>query len=185
MQIGYIVYPVLTLGYGKRIGLWLCGCGKECKNCMSPELRSTDNGQEIQLEDLIKKIEKWTKEADGITISGGEPFDQSHELAKLVKWLIDNRLDDILIYTGYRTEWLLEVSEDCRYCIESAAAIIDGEYIPEQNDGKGIRGSKNQSIRVNRYQERYENVLTMQRYQQSILLSDKMIVIGIPDSEDK
>ena len=38
MNVARILYPVKVLGPGKRIGIWLCGCDRECFGCSNPEL---------------------------------------------------------------------------------------------------------------------------------------------------
>ena len=44
-------------------------------------------------------FEKANGEVDGITISGGEPFEQEEELLELICHLL-NKTEDILIFSG-------------------------------------------------------------------------------------
>lgn len=48
----------------------------------------------------------WLHEADGITISGGEPFDQFDALIRLLQGLRGLSQVDILVYSGYSLEQL-------------------------------------------------------------------------------
>lgn len=54
LSIGEIWYPVITLGYGKRLGIWFQGCQKNCMNCISPEFKVKENGILLHIEDLEK-----------------------------------------------------------------------------------------------------------------------------------
>lgn len=181
MYIGRMYFPVRTLGYGNRIGIWVCGCQKNCRNCVSPELRELHAGKWIESTQIIKNIELVIKEADGVTISGGEPFDQPKELRLLVEGFIAQNISDILIYSGYTLEELKQLeNSDIDFCLSNIAVLIDGRYVDEQNDGKGIRGSANQNIYVWKHQERYLFAETCQRKQQCVELNDRLVFIGIP-----
>lgn len=48
------------------------------------------------------------QEIDGLTISGGEPFEQPEGLLKLVMAYKEKFNDDILIFTGYTLDELHE-----------------------------------------------------------------------------
>jgi len=78
-------YPVTTLGPGARIGLWLQGCTIGCKGCISRDTWADDARKEIEIE----KILKWCRSVcpagpEGVTITGGEPFEQPEALGSLV-----------------------------------------------------------------------------------------------------
>ena len=100
-------FPVTVLGPGQRIGIWLQGCSIRCKGCVSQDTWSHDPGREM----TVARLLSWCKETsqnelDGITISGGEPFDQPKALAALLdalqQWRHSAGLDfDILCYSGY------------------------------------------------------------------------------------
>lgn len=112
MQIARILSPVHSLGPGDRVCLWTQGCKKRCKGCISPELQPY-SGNEID-EDLLAKIliqVARKNNCTGITISGGDPLEQSQALLKLLT-LLRNEFDDILVYTGFE----LQDIQDVRLC---------------------------------------------------------------------
>ena len=75
------------------------------------------------------------------------PFLQAEELYELVHYLKQNITDDIIIYSGYKFEELKQMqSIYVDKILDLISVLIDGEYIDEQNDGIGIRGSSNQYI---------------------------------------
>ena len=100
-------FPVTVLGPGRRIGIWLQGCSIGCKGCVSQDTWARDAGREMTVAQLLS----WCREVgggalDGVTISGGEPFDQPQALAALldglIRWRADSAADfDILCYSGY------------------------------------------------------------------------------------
>ena len=49
-------------------------------------------------------IYPWLEEADGITISGGEPFDQPEALIHLLAQIRSKTSIDILVYSGHPFE---------------------------------------------------------------------------------
>ena len=159
MEIGFIYYPVNTLGPGKRIGIWTQGCFRDCKNCMSHDLRAIDHSKNRDVPSIIKEIKgiMANNQVDGITISGGEPFMQE-DLIDLLIELSDLGFEDIILYTGYKIE---ELSEEQKDVLAYLSIIIDGEYIDELNDNKPLRGSSNQRVFIvnPKYKDLYNEYL--------------------------
>jgi anaerobic ribonucleoside-triphosphate reductase activating protein len=87
MQIARVYYPVKTLGYGNRIGIWTVGCKHACQNCSNPELWDDDPSRDVPLETLFRMFDQIKYPIDGVTISGGDPFEQTAELIVLVQHL--------------------------------------------------------------------------------------------------
>ena len=78
MKIGRICYPVTTLGPGDRVAVWVQGCSRHCFGCMSPELQS-EAGIDVPVETIARSIADVIPPNTGLTISGGEPLEQSAE----------------------------------------------------------------------------------------------------------
>lgn len=181
MIIARIYYPVTTLGYGKRVGIWVAGCNNNCKNCMSDTLKSMDAGVMMTIDEILKIIDGINMEIDGFTISGGEPFLQIEELKELTKRLSQSYTDDIIVYTGYTMEWLKKkYPEAIKKITEKVSVIIDGGYIEELNDGIGIKGSSNQKIHIFRNHRRHSNLFSAERKVQLVKHKKGITVIGIP-----
>lgn len=181
MKIARILYPIQSLGPGNRLCIWVCGCQRRCYRCANPELQYADPEKEIDLEFLTRLIEPQLRSADGVTISGGEPFDQAEELA----WLIDAirvYTEDILVFTGYTRQALEERNDSATdHVLKSIAVLIDGEYIDEQNNGEALRGSSNQQIYYTSgtIRKRYESYLKVGRIVQNVATSSGVFSIGI------
>lgn len=101
--ISRIHYPVTTLGPGKRIGIWMQGCSIRCPGCISADTWAPGRGV-VSVADVIERIEPWLGEADGVTISGGEPFDQPDALSALLAAIRLRIQADILVYSGHPFE---------------------------------------------------------------------------------
>ena len=99
-------YPVTTLGPGRRIGLWLQGCGLACPGCIAQDIWTFTADQALPLPVLLAWCQEVAQHGlDGITISGGEPFAQPEALLALLQALHDWRDNaglnfDLLGYSG-------------------------------------------------------------------------------------
>ena len=170
-----------TLGYGNRIGIWIIGCSHHCHNCSNPELWNSNPSKDISIDNIVKCIEK-IKDADGITITGGDPFEQPKELLSLVLRLKELKYEDILVYSGYTYKQLTSKGESYQTILDNIGVLIDGLYIDELNDNKSIRGSSNQCIYVlnQKLEDRYEDVCNWERQSQILLSNNEIQVIGLP-----
>ena len=179
MQIGFIYYPVNTLGPGKRIGIWTQGCHRNCFNCMSHTLRPFDETKERSVFSILEEIKALIEnnQVDGVTISGGEPFLQK-DLFDLLEGINDLGIDDILLYTGYKLE---QLDESQKECLAYLSVLVDGEYIDELNDNLPLRGSSNQRVFIidDDYRKIYEHYMQGPRIFECVLLGDKMNILGM------
>lgn len=181
MYIARMYYPVTTLGYGKRVGIWVTGCNKNCVNCMSSDLKEKHSGIDISPTKIVESITSNNVAIDGITISGGEPFLQFDELYELLRELNKKSIDDIIIYTGYTLEELTEKFPAEIDDIKSLVSVlVDGEYIDHLNDNIGLRGSNNQKIHIWKYHERHASMHMQERKIQAIEHDRGITLIGIP-----
>ena len=122
MKINSILKLSEANGPGKRGVVWVQGCGRNCKGCFNPKAQSYSGGIEMQVSSIIKEFN--LEQIEGITVRGGEPFDQPEELKKLLELAKKNNLNT-LVYSGYTYEELCKKNRDvlcfCNY-------LIDGPY---------------------------------------------------------
>lgn len=142
-------YPVTVLGPGRRIGLWVQGCSIGCKGCVSMDTWPTDASRAMPIAELLAWCRKVSAAGlDGITISGGEPFDQAQALETLLQGLLQwrkrSRLAfDILCYSGYPMKTLQQRHPQVLALLD---AIIPEPYV-EALEPTGLwRGSANQVL---------------------------------------
>jgi len=180
MQIDRVLYPITTLGPNKRIGIWTVGCPHKCYKCSNPELWSMDESKDISIKGLISYISQYTNDAEGVTITGGDPFLQPNELYNLLKELRNLGFKDILVYTGYTIQELKE-----KYCeiLSLIDVLIDGPYVDELNNNIGIMGSSNQNIHILNPElgGLYKDMDKTHRIRRNYIMSNKIISVGIPN----
>lgn len=189
MLIARILSPVHSLGPGDRVCLWTQGCKKRCKGCISPELQPY-SGNEID-EDVLAKIliqVARKNNCTGITISGGDPLEQSQALLKLLT-LLRNEFDDILVYTGFELQDIQDglVGIEAKKCLDYLDVLIDGKYIDELNYKDCVlRGSSNQNIHfiTKRLAPIYAEYMKQGRILESFVHNQNTIVTGIFNKEE-
>lgn len=187
MQIDRMFFPVKTLGYGNRLGIWTIGCKRRCQNCANPELWREDLTKDIPISTIIDCIYKIKGELDGITITGGEPFYQVIELSQLLSELHKLGIRDILLYTGYLLKDLTALGGEYSNALSKIDVLIDGEYKDEKNNNIGIIGSSNQKVHClnPKFSQRYENFDKCKRIQQAVIIDNKITIIGISPRQFK
>lgn len=164
MRIKRVCYPVRVLGPGNRVGIWVTGCSHGCPGCMSGELQDYTAGRQMDPRQLAEAVRSVPGPIDGVTISGGEPFDQAPQLRRLVELLREQVTEDIIIYTGYTLQQLRDRGcPDIDGVLSAIAVLIDGRYVERLDDGKGLRGSSNQCIHAFRQPERYAYMASCKR----------------------
>ena len=157
LHIMAVTGPDINNGPGFRVTIWVSGCTHACPGCQNKH--TWKYGQGHKLDDMVpyhitckEKILNLIgdKHIDGVTISGGDPLDQSAQaLKELAKFLsnIKKRYPEksIWLYTGY----LIEDLKNYPYkeVIKNCDVIIDGPYVKEKrNITIPFRGSTNQRI---------------------------------------
>ncbi|MGA3698506.1 4Fe-4S single cluster domain-containing protein [Enterobacteriaceae bacterium TYF_5] len=142
ISLSRIHFPVTTLGPGKRIGIWFQGCSLRCKGCLSPDTWEK-KAESTSVDALIQQIQPWFAFADGITISGGEPFEQPEALYALLIVLRQQFTGDIFIYSGYHWN---EIELQVTKMSGLIDALMSGRYQTETTQSLMLRGSDNQQL---------------------------------------
>lgn len=183
IEIDRVIFPIRTLGPGKRVVIWTVGCPRRCHNCSNSELQQEGQGKLASIKGIVESLRGRRNEIEGVTITGGDPFLQAEPLEKLVELLKENISGDILIYTGYTLEELREIKSDSiNNILNNISVLIDGPYVEELNDNKGIRGSNNQRVHIMNpsYEHLYEGAEYCVREVENIFYSNNVIHAGIP-----
>jgi anaerobic ribonucleoside-triphosphate reductase activating protein len=149
LQLNKAHWPVTVLGPGRRIGIWVQGCSIHCPGCVSQDTWPRDQSKAIPVRDLLTWCRKVSSGAlDGVTISGGEPFEQPKALRVLldglIAWRRDAALDfDILCYSGLPQRRL---EKEHAALLARLDAIIPEPYVNDLPQGNVWRGSRNQPL---------------------------------------
>jgi anaerobic ribonucleoside-triphosphate reductase activating protein len=145
LRLGAFQERSVVAGPGVRSVLWVAGCHRRCPGCIKPELFSFDSGWDIGVDELYAKLMA-VSGVDGVTFSGGEPFEQPSTLGLLASRL-RKAGRNVTVYTGYRLEWLREHTS-ARYTelLDNIDILIDGEYRENETAAGRWRGSANQRL---------------------------------------
>lgn len=181
-------YPVTTLGPGRRAGVWTQGCTLHCPGCLSRDTWEADPGTAVP----VAAVLGWLRSlgpVDGVTISGGEPFQQPEALRELLTGIRScaPARSDILVYSGYAFSRLTR-SVRSRELLKLCDAVVTGPYIQHLNNGEPWKGSANQRIVAvsDLGRERYGDAKygqTRPRMQVSVE-GERIFYIGIPRQGD-
>jgi anaerobic ribonucleoside-triphosphate reductase activating protein len=88
-------------GPGRRAVLWFQGCTLKCPGCWNPDTHHFDKQREKSVEDVVRWILS-CEEIEGVTFSGGEPFQQAESLYDLCSALKAARPTLSLgVFSGY------------------------------------------------------------------------------------
>ena len=134
---------VTALGPGTRFGVWVAGCNRNCPGCIAQSTHDMKSGDPIDTGALAWEI--ITSDADGIIVSGGEPFLQAEALAEMLRIVRGKRDMGVIVYTGYTLEELAAVPH-ADELLAQTDLLVDGPYVQELDDGKSLRGSSNQRV---------------------------------------
>ncbi len=142
-------FPVTVLGPGRRLGIWLQGCSIRCRGCVSQDTWEQDAGRLMPVAALLA----WCRGVasaglDGVTLSGGEPFDQPQALECLLRgladWRAQNALEfDLLCYSGWP---MRELERRHSRLLALLDALLPEPFIDAQPTERAWRGSENQTI---------------------------------------
>ena len=144
IRIAGIEEESIVDGPGIRLVVFTQGCKHKCVGCHNPSTHSFNGGSLIEVDNIVKMV-KENPLLDGITLSGGEPFEQALEcsiLARKVKSLGLN----VVTYTGYTFEQILK-NKKFRELLLQTDILIDGKFdISKKSMMLQFRGSTNQRI---------------------------------------
>jgi anaerobic ribonucleoside-triphosphate reductase activating protein len=137
-------------GKGLRNSIFTSGCQHHCKGCFNAATWNFDYGKPYtqQWEDqIITDLNIDYVRISGLSILGGEPFQNVEGLLGLVKRIKSECVGkDIWIWSGYTFEELI-ADESKLELLTYCDVLIDGKFILEQRNLKlQWRGSVNQRV---------------------------------------
>lgn len=144
VAISRIHFPVTALGPGRRIGLWFQGCSIRCPGCISVDTWEAGLGL-VPVAEVIGRIAVLAPQADGLSVSGGEPFDQPGPLMQILTAWRQCSAGSVLIFTGREFD-------DVKPWVEAnsglADALMTGPFRSDLPQRLALRGSDNQQLNV-------------------------------------
>lgn len=138
-------FPVTGLGFGRRTGIWLQGCSIRCPGCIVPETWQPSLEHRVPLARLLQAVQPWVEISDGVTISGGEPFDQPEALFALLTALRVLTPGDLLVYSGY--PWR-KLRRDFSPILQLCDVVVSEPFRARQLSITPLTGSSNQRVHL-------------------------------------
>ena len=86
LRIAGIVNDSIVDGPGMRLAVFTQGCHRYCPGCHNPHTWDPNGGQDISIEEILQRVDQ-NPLLSGVTLTGGEPFEQPEPLIELVKEL--------------------------------------------------------------------------------------------------
>ena len=124
------------------------GCKHNCPGCHNPETHSFDGGTLVTVDSIIEQAKR-NPLLDGITFSGGEPFEQAEAFAVLARESKKLHLN-VMTYTGYTYEYIIGNSsrhKGWEELLNETDILVDGRFeLDKRNLLLKFRGSENQRI---------------------------------------
>ncbi len=137
--------PSFANGPGARAVLWAQGCSIQCHGCHNPHTWSRDPVRVCSVDAVVQ----WFRAQPalrGITLSGGEPFEQAKGFAALCRALRAEGAD-VVAFSGL-TRRALEAGARpfSAELLAEVDLLIDGPYLAEKRTRLPLRGSSNQRL---------------------------------------
>ena len=180
LNVAAISNGTRALGPGFRAVVWVQGCPLNCHGCLATEWIPFKPANLLTSEQIVKQLD--VNRLDGITFSGGEPMEQAEELARLYEKIRQIKDIDVICFTGYRYERLVDNPPNAgvEKLLSVLDVLIDGPYISERNDSIGLRGSSNQRI-IHLTPRLHNHNLETQNRRVEVTVSDgELSLVGIP-----
>jgi len=205
VYIDLIYHPVTALGPGTRIGIWFRGCTIRCEGCIASHAWEFSPEKKTNVKKVIDRVRHIISDpsgsvetdarcstnghgSEGVTISGGEPFDQPEALYEIIKGIRELGINDILVYSGYSLGSLKKRHHKVLKIID---VLIDGAFVSGLESNLPISGSGNQKMtmlsRNVKTKAKYEYLLKgidLKRELQIIDADGKLYMIGVPRQRD-
>ena len=139
LRIATIVDDTEAEGPGRRFALWVQGCTIRCPGCCNPEMFVADGGAAATIDELDARLAR-AGAIEGVSILGGEPFEQPAGVAAFARRVKQRGLT-VMVYSGYTIAELLGMTD----------LLVDGRYDRTQPEpapplGRRWLGSTNQTM---------------------------------------
>ncbi|MCA9545064.1 MAG: radical SAM protein [Myxococcales bacterium] len=137
-------------GPGVRAVLWVQGCSLACPGCFNPQTHAPD-GAVTTVQAVVERLLVDREGLDGVTFSGGEPFEQAEALAAVARGLRAAwPAVHLMAYSGYAYEQLRGPAAPPGSAALLAALdmLVDGPFATKALGHGAWRASRNQRVWV-------------------------------------
>ena len=146
MRVGSLIDATEAEGPGLRFVIWTQGCSLGCADCCNPHLWNAAGGEDWSQDALWGRLSEARARhptLEGLTLVGGEPFEQDAALAALCGRARAAGLS-VMAFSGY-TRAELEARGSA--LLEEVDLLVDGRYEVERyTAARRWIGSTNQTL---------------------------------------
>lgn len=144
-------------GPGTRAVVWVQGCTLACVGCFNPGTHAAGGALrrvEQLADDLVDRAQ------DGVTLTGGEPFQQWAATTALLRLLRRRRPDlSLLVFTGYTLGELRAQHPDADDRLAPVDVLVAGRYVARRPlFDAPMLGSANQQVHLLTSRHRPEEI---------------------------
>ena len=134
-------------GPGLRYAVFTQGCTHDCPGCHNPESHDPNAGTVMSIDVIIADIRK-NGLVQGVTLSGGDPFEQPAACAELARRVHDEFSVDVWTYTGYLYEDLAASDDPAvQELLAQTDVLVDGPFVQAlKSYTLTWKGSSNQRV---------------------------------------
>ena len=147
IRLAGIIENSINNGEGIRKVIFAQGCKHHCKGCFNPSTHDFNGGYECDTDKIIERINN-DYMIDGVTFSGGDPFEQAEAFAEIAKNI--NPELNIWCYTGYTLQEIIDKANEKPEWVDLLTHIdvlVDGKFEEDKKDRNlKFKGSSNQNI---------------------------------------
>lgn len=127
LRVAQIASDTDAEGPGRRFALWVQGCTIRCPGCCNPEMFTARGGTEHSVEALASAVAA-VPEIEGITLLGGEPFEQAAGCAAFAR-RVREAGRSVMVFTGYTLEDLQSRGDEAvDALLATTDLLVDGPY---------------------------------------------------------
>jgi len=148
IRVAGIVKESIVDGPGIRLVVFAQGCKHHCAGCHNPETHSFEGGELMSVEEILEQVKK-NPLLDGVTFSGGDPFEQADSFAILGEKVKALGLN-VMTYTGYTYEKIIDgikTNSQWKSLLYTTDILVDGKFdLNKKSLALKFRGSSNQRI---------------------------------------
>ena len=162
LRLGGVVDETLAEGPGARFAVWAQGCSLRCPGCCNPHFFGAAGGSEVAVTALLDRLAAARTRVEGITLLGGEPFEQAEPLAAFASGARALGLS-VMTFSGYTLEELRGplAPLGSATLLAETDLLVDGRYRAEEPESaRRWAGSRNQRFHFlsSRYQPGIEAI---------------------------
>ena len=185
LNIANIKHRSRVNGPGLRSVVWVQGCTLKCPGCFNPH---THAHQAVKLFDPVELGQALLEiaDTDGLTISGGEPFQQAAACAVLAQTLRQAGRS-VMVFTGYPYNRIKNSADtQIKAFLNHIDLLIAGPFMQKLRCREPLRASRNQQVifRTNRLLQAVRDMQSHAPLAEMSADGNSLSFTGFPDPKD-